>query len=51
MQRFCEKLINTFNRIFFGEEVEKEETEEKVEYTLSSVFPSKEIMMEAKKYL
>lgn len=53
MSRFCEKIINTFTVILFGEKMNEKdhENEQRVEYTLSSVFPSKDIMFEVKKHI
>lgn len=52
MVRLCEKLVNSFLLLFFGKtDPEKMEVEQSVEYTLSSVFPTKKIMCEVKKYI
>lgn len=45
-------MLNIFSILFFNErEVIKKKKEKNIHYTLSSVFPSKEIMEEARKYL
>ena len=52
MGRICEGIVRSFIEVFFGEKKEKTIViEKKDEYTLSSVFPTKKIMKEAKKYL
>lgn len=52
MGRFCEGIVKSFIEFYFGGKKEKNiNIEKKDEYTLSSVFPTKTIMKEAKKYL
>lgn len=52
MGRICENIVKSFTEIFFGSKKTKSSIiERKDEYTLSSVFPSTQIMQEARKYL
>lgn len=52
MERICEGIVRGFIQLFFGEKRKKNIIIDKNDkYTLSSVFPTKKIMKEAKKYL
>lgn len=51
MIKLCENIINSLSIVFFGKRKSEREKEQNVEYTLSSVFPTKSIMNEAKKYI
>lgn len=51
MGKICEKIVNNFSELMFGKTKDKEIRKEKDIYTLSSVFPSKRVMREVKKYL
>lgn len=43
LANFCEKVVNKFSNVFFAVEPCEVEPEEKCSYTLSSIFPSKEV--------
>lgn len=52
MGSICEMIITLFTVVFFGQKRSTNSlVERKDEYTLSSVFPSQNIMIEVKKYL
>ncbi len=53
MGEVCKEMIRVFSLIFFGESRKeaKKKKNQKINYTLSSVFPTKAIMEEARKYL
>lgn len=52
MGKFCEKIVTSFFKVFFEEKSShSKENNQKDEYTLSSVFPTNQIMKEVKKYI
>lgn len=52
MSKVCEEVVNLFSFLFFkGNWYPKNKENEKIEYTLSSVFPTKAIMEEVRRYL
>lgn len=51
MIKLCESIINIFSILLFEEKKVEKKEEHKVEYTLSSVFPTDKIMHEVKKYI
>lgn len=53
MARICETIVNNFSELVFGGTNSKKNHREKQKdiYTLSSVFPSKKVMRQVKKYL
>ncbi len=53
MAKICEKIVNSFIGFFCGKNISAKESkgDRRDEYTLSSVFPTKQIMKDVKEII